>query len=140
MTFNILNNCKKLSINWEVPEDIGQEQHLKHKEWVWETFTKRWSPHDTSALKIRTGLDDNSCCYISIKQCICISERWTTDTSTKENPKKHKLHQILLTNLKKPQGRKHKGEGKRKRLPDLRSLMLCLIKIDHCFSKIKCGS
>lgn len=74
VTFNFLNHCKELSINGEVPENIGQKQHLKHKEWVWETFTKRWGPHDTSALKIRTGLDDNVHCYISIKQCIYISE------------------------------------------------------------------
>lgn len=86
VTFYFLNYCKELSINREVPENIGQKQHLKHKEWVWETFTKRWSPHDASALKIRTRLDDNICFYISIKQCICISKLITTDTSRKQKP------------------------------------------------------
>lgn len=109
--FNFLNHCKELSINWEVPENIGQKQHLKHKEWVWETFTKRWSPHDASALKIRTGLGDNICCYISIKQCICISKWMTTDTSIKQNPSYTRFY---AQTLKKTSQEAEKGRKKEK--------------------------
>lgn len=84
--FFFLTHWKKLSINWEVPENIGQKQHLKHKEWVWETFTKRGSPHDTSALKIRTGLADNVWCCTFIKQCICVWKRKTKNSSVKQTP------------------------------------------------------
>lgn len=151
--FFFLTHWKKLSINWEVPENIGQKQHLKHKEWVWETFTKRGSPHDTSALKIRTGLADNVWCCTFIKQCICVWKRKTKNSSVKQTPnyttfylqakkkkKERKKMKIQQHNKQTKSNRQNtpqkenqqdktqKREGERMQLSDLRSMMHCLTK------------
>jgi len=55
------------------------------------------------------------------------------------NKAKATLHEILLTNLQNLARKQQRG-GKRKRLLDFRCMLHCLIKIDHCSSKIKCGS
>lgn len=54
------------------------------------------------------------------------------------NKIKNKLHEILLTNLKKK--KIQEAEKKRNKEASSRPEMHCLIKRDHYCPKIKCGS